>query len=116
MTDTEGMFGPKDRLGFTEDDLNLNPSRDTRARNDKLRAVRNGVLAINLAMAVVLIPAFVVLLVTAVRSNDPERWTNLWIGASILMAVAFVIEVFFVTRLLRSAGDTPGIFTGDERA
>lgn len=110
------MFGPKDRLGFTEDDLDIDPSRETRLRNDKLRTVRNGKLAINTAVAVILVPAFVVLLVTAIRSNDPARWTNLWIGTAILLAIALVVEVFFATRLLRSVGDAPGVFTGDERA
>lgn len=109
MVDTELMFEP-------DDDVDLDPSRETRVSNDKLQAVRSGVAAINLAMAAVLVPAFAVVLLTAVRSDAPERWTTFWISTAVLLGIALVVEMVFVARLLRSTRDAPGVFTGDERA
>lgn len=103
------MFDP-------DDDEDLDPGHETRVSNDKLQAVRNGVVAINLAMAAVLVPASAVVLLTAVRSNAPERWTTFWISTAVLLGIALVLEIFFVARLLRSARGAPGVFTGDERA
>lgn len=112
------MFGSRDQLGFTADELDTSAANDRRRRinSDELTTVRNGMLIINISMMVILVPVFAAILLSALRSEDPERWAHFWILTAVLLIVALTIEVVVLMRLLGSHSDSEGVFTGDERA
>ena len=108
------MFGAKDDLGFSEDDLDL--SRETQRRRQALWQAGRAAHAFNLAMVISMTPMVIALFVSTLRSDLPNRWTTFWCVTSILLAIALVLEVFLVNKQVRMARNAGGVFQGDARA
>ncbi len=88
------MFVSKNRLGFEEDDLDLSP--DAQRRRATLENVGRSVRNFRLAIAIVLVPCFLAVLIQTIRDDQPNRWVTFGVTTAILLFIAVGLELTIV--------------------
>lgn len=100
------MFGPKPRLGFSADDLDLSP--EAHRRRTVMSLARRSAFYFRLAMAICLVPMLVAVFVQALLSDRSNRWMTFWIMVVILGSIAAALELFIVRKQMRQAARSVG--------
>jgi len=95
------MFGSKDHLGFTEDDLDR--SLDVTRRRALLGQADLATRYFRIAVAISVVPMVLAVLVQTLRSDLANRWTTFWIVLAILLAIVAALELFIVRKQRRAA-------------
>jgi len=95
------MFGSPDHLGYTEDDLDLSPQANR--RRAVLEQSDKAAFYFRMAMVITITPMILALLVQALRSDLPNRWSAFWIVVAILAAIVAALEIFIVRKQRRAA-------------